>query len=160
VSRRNLCLQVLIGWFYTVLSHWCKRTLSSTGPRSDHLVTLLHFDDVTSGSHATSCHAQWYILYYYYSKKKTREKIRACTRDHFRSCDFRLHHFRSRDFSFYSYQSPTNKNDIFSCTALRYPSKIFCNPIVTCKICVKEKSVFTSFNWMDNIIKKIINIIL
>jgi hypothetical protein len=42
VSRRNLCLQVLIGWFYTVLSHWCKRTLPSTGPRSDHLVTLLH----------------------------------------------------------------------------------------------------------------------
>jgi hypothetical protein len=35
-------LQVLIGWFYTVLSHWCKRTLPSTGPRSDHLVTLLH----------------------------------------------------------------------------------------------------------------------
>ena len=41
-SRTNLCLQVLIGWFYTVLSHWCKRTLPSTDPRSDHLVTLLH----------------------------------------------------------------------------------------------------------------------
>ena len=25
VSRTNLCLQVLTGWFYTVLSHWCKR---------------------------------------------------------------------------------------------------------------------------------------
>jgi hypothetical protein len=42
VSRTNLCLQVLIGWLYTVLSHWCERTLPSTGPRSDHLVTLLH----------------------------------------------------------------------------------------------------------------------
>ena len=49
--------------------------------------------------------AQWYILYYYYSKKKAQEKIRASTRDHFRSCDFRfqwrhfrLRHFRSRDF--------------------------------------------------------------
>jgi hypothetical protein len=31
-----------IEWFYTVLSHWFKRTLPSTGPRSDHLVTLLH----------------------------------------------------------------------------------------------------------------------
>jgi hypothetical protein len=49
--------------------------------------------------------------------------------------------------SFYSYQSPTN-SDIFSCIALRHPSKIFCNPIVTCKICVKDKSVFASFNWM------------
>jgi hypothetical protein len=25
VSRTNLCLQVLIGQFYTVLFHWCKR---------------------------------------------------------------------------------------------------------------------------------------
>jgi hypothetical protein len=24
------------------ISHWCKRTLPSTDPRSDHLVTLLH----------------------------------------------------------------------------------------------------------------------
>jgi hypothetical protein len=29
VSRTNLCLQVLTGWFYTVLSRWCKRTLPS-----------------------------------------------------------------------------------------------------------------------------------
>jgi hypothetical protein len=35
---------------------------------------------VTSGSHATSGHAQWYILYYYYSKEKAREKC------HFRAC--------------------------------------------------------------------------
>ena len=28
---------------------------------------------VTSGSHVD--HAQWYILYYYYSKKKTREPV-------------------------------------------------------------------------------------
>jgi hypothetical protein len=27
-------------------------------------------DDVTSGSHAASGHVQWYILFYYYSKKK------------------------------------------------------------------------------------------
>jgi hypothetical protein len=31
------------------------------------------FDDVTSGSHVG--HAQWYILYYYYSKKKAREPV-------------------------------------------------------------------------------------
>jgi hypothetical protein len=31
------------------------------------------FDDVTSGSHVG--HTQWYILYYYYSKKKTREPV-------------------------------------------------------------------------------------
>jgi hypothetical protein len=30
------------------------------------------FGHVTSGSHATFGHEQWYILYYYYSKKKTR----------------------------------------------------------------------------------------
>jgi hypothetical protein len=29
--------------------------------------------DVTSGSHVG--HAQWYILYYYYSKKKAREPV-------------------------------------------------------------------------------------
>ena len=29
------------------------------------------FGHVTSGSHATSGHAQWYILYYYYGKKKS-----------------------------------------------------------------------------------------
>jgi hypothetical protein len=32
-------------------------------------------DDVTSGSQATSGHAQWYILYYYYSKKKAWEPV-------------------------------------------------------------------------------------
>ena len=32
------------------------------------------FDDVTSGIHATSGHAQWYILYYY-NKKKAREPV-------------------------------------------------------------------------------------
>jgi hypothetical protein len=32
-------------------------------------------DDVTSGSQATSGHAQWYILYYYYSKKKGWELV-------------------------------------------------------------------------------------
>ena len=31
------------------------------------------FDDVTFGGHATSGNAQWYILYYYYSKKKAWE---------------------------------------------------------------------------------------
>ena len=31
------------------------------------------FDDVTSGSHVG--HAQWYILYYYYSKKKAWEPV-------------------------------------------------------------------------------------
>ena len=31
------------------------------------------FDDVTSGSHVG--HTQWYILYYYHSKKKTREPV-------------------------------------------------------------------------------------
>ena len=54
------------------------------------------FYDVTSGDangHVTSNshvgHAQWYILYYYYSKKKPR--------DHFRSRDFQFgsRHFRS-----------------------------------------------------------------
>ena len=42
-----------------------------SGCACDHLT----FDDVTSGSHATSGHAQWYILYYYYSKKKAREPV-------------------------------------------------------------------------------------
>jgi hypothetical protein len=36
--------------------------------------------DVTSGSHVG--HAQWYILYYYYSKKKARELVAHA---HFRS---------------------------------------------------------------------------
>jgi hypothetical protein len=31
------------------------------------------FRHVTSGSHATYGHTQWYILYYYYGKKKARE---------------------------------------------------------------------------------------
>ena len=39
-------------------------------------VTSVH---VTSISHATSGHEQWYILYYYYSKKKS-------TGIHFRIC--------------------------------------------------------------------------
>ena len=38
-------------------------------PRRGHVM----FDDVTSGSHVG--HAQWYILYYYYSKKKAREPV-------------------------------------------------------------------------------------
>ena len=32
-------------------------------------------DDVTSGSHATCGDAQFYILYYYNSKKKAREPV-------------------------------------------------------------------------------------
>ena len=33
------------------------------------------FGHITSGSQATSGHAQWYILYYYYGKKKVRELV-------------------------------------------------------------------------------------
>ena len=32
----------LVDGDWILSSHWCKRTLPSTGPRSDHLVTLLH----------------------------------------------------------------------------------------------------------------------
>jgi hypothetical protein len=35
-------------------------------------------NNVTSDSHATSGHAQWYILYYYYSRKNARNRL--CTR--------------------------------------------------------------------------------
>ena len=36
------------------------------------------FGHVTSGCHATFGHEQWYILYFYYSKKKRR----GCTSGH------------------------------------------------------------------------------
>ena len=39
--------------------------------------------DFTSGSHVG--HAQWYLLYYYYCKKKSAGTGCACPRDHFRS---------------------------------------------------------------------------
>jgi hypothetical protein len=136
----------LVDGDWILSSHWCKRTLPSTGPRSDHLVTLLHllrkcrkilpevtspevtWPDITSqkwsrghaqpfpvffsyyssstkytlGTHpskgtpfgvtwlsVTSSspvgHAQWYILYYYYSKKrKNAGNGCACARNHFR----------------------------------------------------------------------------
>jgi hypothetical protein len=56
-------------------------------PKGNHPLSVLwrHFtsrDDtfghVTSGSHATFGHEQWYILYYYYSQKKPR----GCTYGH------------------------------------------------------------------------------
>ena len=67
----------------------CAHPTLPSEPLGGHMT----FDHVTSVSHVG--HAQWYILYYYYSKKKVERKIRACASDHFRSCDFQ---FRSRDF--------------------------------------------------------------
>ena len=67
------------------------------------LVTLtghVTFGHVTLGSHVG--YAQRYILYYYYNKKKAREKIRVCARDHFRSRDFQ---FRLRDFRWRHFRS-------------------------------------------------------
>jgi hypothetical protein len=51
------------------------------------------FGHVTSGSHATSGHAQWYILHYYYGKKKAREYAEHTsgydvTSGHVTSCDY------------------------------------------------------------------------
>ena len=50
------------------------------------------FRHVTSGSHATYGHTQWYILYYYYGKKKAREYTEHTsgydvTSGHVTSCD-------------------------------------------------------------------------
>ena len=64
------------------------------------------FGHVTSGSHATYGHTQWYILYYYYGKKKAREYAEHTpgydvTSGHVTSCDvisgqgrFRWRHFQ------------------------------------------------------------------
>ena len=53
-------------------------------------------NDVTSGIHATSRHAQWYILYYYYTKKKRRNRC-ACARYHIRSRTSSSGHLTSGD---------------------------------------------------------------
>ena len=45
-------------------------------------------------SDATFGHEQWYILYYYYSKKKAGDALPGMSRTYFRY----WRHFRSRDF--------------------------------------------------------------
>ena len=74
-------------------------------------------DDVTSGSQATSGHAQWYILYYYYSKKKAWEPVvhaHAITSDHVTSSDVISGQGRFRDVTSGSFASLLLKCD-FGC---------------------------------------------
>jgi hypothetical protein len=52
-------------------------TSGKKGPKRADIpqLPIAHVRTLPPGSHATSGHAQWYILYHYYCKKKAREPV-------------------------------------------------------------------------------------
>ena len=77
---------MLLGLLHNNLEHIRKHPRRITHFRSYDVTSgRVTFGHATFGSHVTSDHEQWYILYYYYSKKKNPEiDVTSCDR-HFQS---------------------------------------------------------------------------
>ena len=81
--------------FYTntIVKKKRENDVTSCAVTSGHVASV----HVTSISHATSGHAQWYILYYYYGKKKSAGMhFRACA-EHTSGYDVTSRHVTSCD---------------------------------------------------------------